>query len=94
LYFNFKILSIAYYAKDNFESMLVIGILIYFDAHLILHIGINLTIFPVTGITMPFMSYGGSHLLVEFISLGIINSIRRTTLKFNRNDIKESEIII
>ena len=92
LIFAFRILQVAYFAKDNFESMLAIGILIYFSTHYIFHTGINLGILPVTGTTLPFMSFGGSHLLVEFISLGIINSIRRTGLKFNRNDIHDTDI--
>jgi rod shape determining protein RodA len=37
----------------------------------------NMGILPVTGITVPFMSYGGSHLLVEFTGLGILMSMRR-----------------
>jgi cell division protein FtsW (lipid II flippase) len=91
--FATRILFIAYKARGNFETMLAIGILIYFTTHFVLHVGINLGLFPVTGTTMPFLSYGGSHLLVEFISLGILNSISRTGLEFNRNDIKDTDIL-
>jgi cell division protein FtsW (lipid II flippase) len=83
---------VAYYARDNFESMLALGILIYFTTHFVLHIGINLGVFPVTGTTIPFLSFGGSHLVVEFLSLGIINSIKKTGLEFNRNDIKDTNL--
>lgn len=93
LVFVFRILSIAFRARGNFETMVALGILIYFSTHFILHVGINLGLFPVTGTTLPFMSYGGSHLVVEFLSLGIINSIARTGLKFNRNDIVDTNII-
>jgi len=38
-------------------------------------VGINLGLLPVTGTTIPFMSYGGSHLLAEFLSLGILSGM-------------------
>lgn len=88
-----RILLIASRARGNFETILALGVLIYFSTHFILHVGINLGLFPVTGTTLPFMSYGGSHLVVEFLSLGIINSIDRTGLKFNRNDIGDTDIL-
>jgi len=91
--FALRILFIAYKARGNFETILALGILVYFTTHFVLHSGINLGFFPVTGTTLPFMSYGGSHLIVEFISLGIINSIRKTGLKFSRNDIKDTDIL-
>jgi len=50
---------------------------IYFMTHFIINIGMNLGIMPVTGITLPFMSYGGSHLLTEFIGLGILMGMNR-----------------
>jgi rod shape determining protein RodA len=40
--------------------------------HLIINIGMNIGIMPVTGIPVPFMSYGGSHILTEFVGLGIL----------------------
>jgi rod shape determining protein RodA len=90
--FALRILYIAYYARGNFETMLALGILIYFTTHFVLHIGINLGLLPVTGTTIPFLSYGGSHLLVEFISLGIIDSIRASGLNYNRNDLEETNL--
>jgi len=94
--FSFRILWFSYTARNNFESILSLGILIYFTTHFIFHLGINLDVLPVTGITLPFMSYGGSHLMIEFLSLGILNAIRKNNLKFNRNDMekKEFEVIL
>ena len=42
-----------------------------------MHAGINLGLLPVTGTTIPFMSYGGSHLLMEYLGLGIVTSLAR-----------------
>lgn len=61
----------------NFETLFCFGVLFYLVAHFTLHTGINLGLLPVTGTTIPFMSYGGSHLLIEFTALGIIAGMRR-----------------
>ena len=42
-----------------------------------IHVGMNIGILPVTGITIPFMSYGGSHLVITFAALGILMGMRR-----------------
>jgi rod shape determining protein RodA len=61
----------------NFETLFTMGIAIYVASHFIVHIGINIGLLPVTGTTLPFMSYGGSHLLAEFLGLGIAVGMRR-----------------
>lgn len=61
----------------NFEIFFGLGLATMFVAHLLVHIGMSIGILPVTGITIPFMSYGGSHLLVSFIGLGILMGMRK-----------------
>jgi len=46
-------------------------------SHLIINIGMNIGLMPVTGIPVPFMSYGGSHLVTEFVGLGLLMSMRK-----------------
>jgi len=72
-----RIAYIANRGASNFETFFGFGILFYFFAHFALHVGINLGLLPVTGTTIPFMSYGGSHLLVEFLALGMLSGMRR-----------------
>lgn len=72
-----RLLAIARRAATNFDALFTIGVVILFSAHLFIHAGINLGLLPVTGTTIPFMSYGGSHLLVEFAALGIVASLAR-----------------
>ena len=50
---------------------------ILFASHFTIHIGMNIGLLPVTGVTVPFLSYGGSHLLTEFAGLGILMGMRR-----------------
>ena len=51
---------------------------------IVVHIGMNLGLLPVTGTTIPFMSYGGSHLLTEFLALGILMGLRRAERPLSR----------
>lgn len=73
----FRITSNAERAATNFETFFGLGIAILFSIHLIIHVGMNMGMLPVTGLTLPFMSYGGSHLLVEWLVLGILSSSSR-----------------
>src|SRR3989344_1063347 len=70
-----RLLAAAARGASNFETLFALGVLCYFGAHFLLHTGINVGILPVTGTTIPFMSYGGSHLLAEFLSLGILSGM-------------------
>jgi rod shape determining protein RodA len=72
-----RILVIAGHASDNFEMLFGIGIAIYFTSQFIVHVGMNMGLLPITGTTLPFMSYGGSHLLTEYLALGILMGMRR-----------------
>lgn len=72
---------------SNFETLFCVGYLLLLLGHLIVNIGMNIGIMPVTGIPLPFMSYGGSHLLGEFIALGIILSMARYERAIHRTDI-------
>jgi rod shape determining protein RodA len=87
-----RILATAVNGATNFEILFGIGITIMFVAHMLVHIGMNIGIMPVTGITIPFMSYGGSHLLVTFIALGILQSMRRYSSSVHK-DIVQNEFL-
>ena len=53
-----------------------------------MNIGVNAGLLPTKGLTLPFMSYGGSHLLAEFTGLGILMSMRKYARSVHRDDIK------
>lgn len=72
-----NLLAIARKSATNFDALFTIGIMLLFFAHVFIHAGINLGLLPVTGTTIPFMSYGGSHIVMEFGALGIIASLAR-----------------
>jgi rod shape determining protein RodA len=83
-----RILYSASIGLSNFEMLFGMGIAIYFLSHILINIGMNLGLLPVTGIPLPFMSYGGSHLLTEFAGLGILMSMRRYARPAHRDDMK------
>lgn len=70
-----RLLEIARRAATNFDAFFTLGVVIVISAHVLIHAGINVGLLPVTGTTIPFMSYGGSHLLMEFAALGIVASL-------------------
>lgn len=76
LFIVLRILIHASFMKSNFELLVAVGVAAYFMTHIIINIGMNIGIMPVTGVTLPFVSYGGSHLLVEFLSLAVLMSFR------------------
>jgi len=84
-----RLLSIARHAGTNFDAFFTLGVAILFTSHLFIHAGINLGLLPVTGTTIPFMSYGGSHLVMEFAALGIVASLARQGRSAPRTSPKE-----
>ncbi len=83
-----RILHIASLGASNFEILFGMGIAIFFMSHILINVGMNVGLMPVTGIPLPFMSYGGSHLLAEFMGLGILMSMRRYARSAHKDDMK------
>lgn len=62
---------------SNFETLFCVGYALLLFGHIVVNVGMNIGIMPVTGIPLPFMSYGGSHILGECLGLGIVMSMVR-----------------
>ena len=73
-----RILKLSYNTKDEFLSLVSIGILSVYLIHFIVNLGMVVGILPVIGIPLPFISYGGSSLLVSMFMLGILANLYRT----------------
>lgn len=67
----YKLSKFALVAETNFEALFTYGVMIWFCTHIAISVGMNIGIMPVTGIPLPLMSYGGSHLLAESLALGM-----------------------
>lgn len=71
----YRISKIAKESNNEFASFLCMGIALLLFIHFFINIGVSIGLLPVTGIPLPFMSYGGSFLITSLISIGIIESI-------------------
>jgi len=71
-----RILKIAFLSQSNFPRLFAAGFAILLVCQIFIHIGMNLGILPIIGIPLPLVSYGGSNLIVTFIGLGILQSLK------------------
>jgi rod shape determining protein RodA len=78
-----RLLMIALKAKDNFGSLLAIGVLCMILFQAMVNIGMTIGLAPVTGLPLPWVSYGRSAMLMNFMAIGLVESVanhqQRTT---------------
>ncbi len=87
-----RIILISLHGATNFEMLFGAGMAIFLVVHFLINIGMNMQLLPVTGQTLPFMSYGGSHLVTEFAGLGILMGMRRTSRVVHKDSTKNEFI--
>lgn len=83
-----RIFGVARKGETNFETLFALGVAILFMSHLTVNIGMNIGLMPVTGIPVPFMSYGGSHVLAECLAIGILMGMKQYDRPIHRDSIK------
>lgn len=74
----YRLLKIAASSRDDFCLFTVLGVLALFVLQFAINIGMNIGLLPVTGITLPFLSAGGSSLIVNFLLIGIVQAMAKT----------------
>ena len=74
LYFGFKI---ANSASDRFSKLTAVGITVWITFQAFVNISSIIGLFPLSGIPLPFFSYGGSHLIAEMIGVGLLLKISK-----------------
>jgi rod shape determining protein RodA len=79
-----RLVIIAQNAKDNFGSLMAIGVLSMIVFQVLVNIGMTIGLAPITGIPLPWISYGRSSLLTNFVAIGLVESVSnfRHRLKF------------
>lgn len=85
-----RLLKAAVSGDTNFEKLFAVGVAILIISHFTIHVGMNIGLMPVTGLTIPFMSYGGTHLIVEFVALGMVMAMG----KYATSRYKTEELIL
>lgn len=79
-----RIFRIAQLARDRFGTLLCIGVFSMLLIHVVQNVGMTMRLMPITGIPLPFVSYGGSALITGFVALGLVQSVsvhRRRNLR-------------
>ena len=76
---------IANHAKSNYESLVAVGLTVWIVMQAFINIAVNTALIPVTGIPLPFVSYGGSSLFSSMVAMGILLSISAQTGNYARN---------
>lgn len=71
-----RIVSIGLEDRNSFNQFICLGTTLFFIANFVFNTGSNVGLVPVIGVPFPFLSYGGSHILAEFILLGMVQSIK------------------
>lgn len=71
-----RIVLIGRRSSDNFSRLYSLGFAAWLFVQGFIHIGMNMGVLPITGITLPFISYGGSSLVVSLIGIGILQNIK------------------
>lgn len=77
LFLFMKILFLMSVVRDNFSLLLLVGVFAYLSSQTFIHIGMNLAILPVTGLTLPLVSTGGSSVISVFFTLGQVAFFER-----------------
>lgn len=76
-----KGIDVIYHARDRSGSLMAAGIVSMLSFHIIFNIGMTTGIFPIVGIPLPFMSYGGSSLVTAFMAVGLLLNIKMRRFK-------------
>jgi rod shape determining protein RodA len=73
--FVWRMIFLASVTQDMFGVLIITGLAAMFSAHIFFNIGMTIGLLPVTGLPLPFFSYGGSFLLTCMTSVGLVLSI-------------------
>ncbi len=84
LFVIWRCLVVARQARDTYGALIAVGVATLLSFHAMVNVGMNLKLLPVTGLPLPFISYGGSSLLSMLIGIGLVESVsvRQKQLEF------------
>jgi len=87
LFIGYKVLNKIFFGNDEFLKLALVGLVSILIIQTFIHIGVNTRLFPTTGMTLPFLSYGGSSLIGSSIIAGIIlNFTRKDSIRYFKNE--------
>lgn len=80
----YRILKIGSFSKDTFGALICTGVATMITFQVLVNVGMTISVMPVTGLPLPFISYGGSSMLVNMLSIGVVLNVgmRRHKIQF------------
>lgn len=80
-----RCIQLAQLSPDKFSSLVVSGIIAQIAFQFIVNVAVSLSLFPTTGVPLPFISFGGSSLVISMASMGIVLNISRYRRRINNS---------
>lgn len=77
----YRIREAALLARDNFGYLLAVGVIVMLFVQILINVGMNIGVVPVAGVPLPFLSYGGSSLVVILSAMGLVQSVYMRRMK-------------
>jgi len=71
-----RALSIAQHSEDRFGTLVCVGVVIWFTFQILINVGMTLGIMPITGLPLPFISYGGTAMFANLVAVGLVENVR------------------
>lgn len=75
LFLMLRMLYLAHFTMDRFGRLVIVGVMAMFFAHVIENIGMTIGVLPITGIPLPFISYGGSNFVTNMAGIGLVLNV-------------------
>jgi rod shape determining protein RodA len=88
-----RVLANAMRGDTNFEILFGLGTAIYFIVHIAVNVGMNMHLLPVTGTPLPLMSYGGTHIMSEFVLLGVMMGMKTYARPMHKGSVKNEFLV-
>jgi rod shape determining protein RodA len=82
LYLMYRLLVLAKETRNRFSSIFISGVMVWIGYQTFINIGVTMGLLPVTGVPLPFVSYGGSALLSCFMAIGVCLSISKSKMAY------------
>ncbi len=81
-YFLIRVLDVALKSRGRFTRLIGLGIFFYFFFHFVVNVGMCLGLLPVVGLPLPFLSYGGTNLVISLSLLGLMLNLKRNQYEY------------
>jgi rod shape determining protein RodA len=89
----YRLFFLAVRSQDRFASFACGGLAVYFLTHIVINLAMVCGLFPVVGIPLPFVSYGGSSMVTNMLALGVVANLTRSRFTFQGGGEKGREIV-